>query len=107
MQPNTREISPDSEGQLATVERILRPFGRRHRLSSREQQVLLLACAGRISKETAERLSCSRHTIDEYWSRIFRKTGCRTQTAVLAKVLREEARSILGASVGTCIERQV
>jgi DNA-binding CsgD family transcriptional regulator len=65
-------------------------FARDHALSEREYEVLRSACQGRASKETAYLMKCSRHTVDEYWSRIFRKTGCRSQIAVLATILRQQ-----------------
>jgi DNA-binding CsgD family transcriptional regulator len=82
----------------ADVSDPIAPFATRYGLSERERQVLVSASLGRASKETADVLKCSRHTVDEYWARIFRKTDCHSQVAVLAKILRQQIRA--GAEVG-------
>ena len=65
------------------VERYRRACG----LSSRETEVILLASLGRNCKEIAFALGCRPPTVDIYWTRIYRKTGCRSHLEVLAALL--------------------
>ena len=57
-----------------------------HCLSPRETEVLRLAMTGLIAKEIAVVLSVSAKTIEQYWSRIYGKTGVRGREAVIASV---------------------
>jgi DNA-binding CsgD family transcriptional regulator len=66
------------------VARYRREFG----LSERETQVVLLASLGRNCKEIAFDLGCRPPTVDIYWTRIYRKTGCGSHLEVLAALLR-------------------
>jgi DNA-binding CsgD family transcriptional regulator len=67
--------------------RVVERYRRECGLSSRETQVILLASLGRNCKEIAADLGCRPPTIDIYWTRIYRKTGCRSHLEVLAALL--------------------
>lgn len=55
-----------------------------HHLSPRQAEVLRCAMDGLTAKETAERLVVGIRTVEDYWQRIFDKTGRRSRDKVLA-----------------------
>ncbi len=62
-----------------------RAFAREYGLSAREIEVIALTAAGIRGRELAARMSCSIHTVREYWQRVQRKTGIASRGAVVAK----------------------
>jgi DNA-binding CsgD family transcriptional regulator len=62
-------------------------FAREQALSTREREVINLALQELHTKEIAHRLGCAPSTIDEYWKRIYRKTGAGSKLAVLSRLL--------------------
>jgi DNA-binding CsgD family transcriptional regulator len=58
-------------------------------LSPRQLKLVKLSVAGLHRKETASRLACSLKTIEGYWKRIYEKTGCDSEAAVVARFIRE------------------
>lgn len=74
------------------------------RLSKRESQVVSLAAIGLASKQIAERIGCSPTTVDVYWTRLYRKTQCRSHIEVLAALLRIAcaASSVVTAEMPGC-----
>jgi DNA-binding CsgD family transcriptional regulator len=69
------------------LDAVVREFSVKNRLSPREETVVRAAADGRDRKSSAALLGCSAGTVDTYWGRIFKKTGCRSQTEVFAKVV--------------------
>jgi DNA-binding CsgD family transcriptional regulator len=69
------------------VKSLVQDFALQYKLSSREMEVLVLAARGMISKEMAALLNLSTKTIDSYWSRIYSKTGIRSQRELLSSLL--------------------
>jgi len=61
-----------------------RAWARRHKLSTRQAEILVLAVAGLTNDQIAQQLSCSKHSIDTHWSRIFHKTNVRGRAVVIA-----------------------
>ncbi len=57
-------------------------------LSARETDVVELASLGHGCKEIAFQLGCRPPTVDVYWTRIYRKTGCRSHLEVMAALLK-------------------
>jgi DNA-binding NarL/FixJ family response regulator len=53
------------------------------RLTEREMEILLLVASGRSSKEIAERLFLSPHTINTHRKHILRKLSCKSATELL------------------------
>jgi DNA-binding CsgD family transcriptional regulator len=70
------------------VVELVRQFASVSRLSDRESQVLRSAAEGRSMKEAAAELGISIKTVGDYWSRIYAKTGDRSQLEVVARLLR-------------------
>ena len=66
---------------------IISRFQEKFRLSDREADVVRLASLGHGCKEIAYELGCRSPTIDIYWTRIYRKTGCRSHLEVMAALL--------------------
>jgi DNA-binding CsgD family transcriptional regulator len=60
-----------------------------YRLSRRELEILKLLVEGMITKEIAEALSISYHTVDQHQRRIFKKMNVHTRSAAVAKALIE------------------
>src|SRR4051812_22669057 len=69
----------------------LRTLSAHARLSGREVDVLFSAVRGLSMKETAAELSLSPKTVENYWVRIYAKTGCTSQLAVVARLWDMEA----------------
>lgn len=67
---------------------LVESFADRYRLSERERAVLFAALRGMNNQEMADFLACDRGTIATYWSRIFKKTGWRSQRDVIANLFR-------------------
>lgn len=67
---------------------IVRRLCGNHTLSPAEAEVVLAAVDGCSVDETADRLGCSRRTVETHWQRVFKKTGYRSKPDVLAAVLR-------------------
>ncbi len=62
---------------------LLAVYAQEHRLSRRESQTVELSLLqGHSIKEVAHELGLSRKTIEMYWTRIYAKTGCRSQQQV-------------------------
>jgi len=59
-------------------------------LSERELEVLRLLVQGLITKEIAEVLSISYHTVDQHQRRVFKKLNVHTRSAAVAKALMEK-----------------
>jgi len=66
---------------------ILARFREAFLLSAREADVVALASLGHGCKEIAFQLGCGRSTVDIYWTRIYRKTGCGSHLEVMAALL--------------------
>lgn len=91
-------LEPRSEDALATlVERLQRSrlhgpaiarFGKEHGLAIRELLVLQEAVEGLGDKEIASALRLAPGTLSTYWTRIFNRTGLRSQREVLAAMVR-------------------
>jgi two-component system response regulator RegA len=58
------------------------------RLSLRETELVRATADGLETAAASVRVGCSPHTLTTYWQRIFRKTGHRSQPAVLAAIIR-------------------
>jgi DNA-binding CsgD family transcriptional regulator len=74
-------------------------------LSTQEQRLLAATVAGKVEKEIAASLRCTRSTLSTYWQRIFRKTGCRSQTQVVSAVLRWMVDEYVSATSGHDVRR--
>jgi DNA-binding CsgD family transcriptional regulator len=74
----------DSSGRPWLVARFQQAF----LLSAREADVVELASLGHGCKEIAFQLGCRPPTVDIYWTRIYRKTGCRSHLEVMATLLK-------------------
>jgi DNA-binding NarL/FixJ family response regulator len=77
---------------------LLRQFATTHRLSHRETQVLERAVHGLCMKQSADELGLSVKTVENYWTRIYHKTGQSSQLGVLAGMLRWLASSLTGSA---------
>jgi DNA-binding CsgD family transcriptional regulator len=56
-------------------------------VSEMEQEVLRLAAAGLTSKNIAQHLLISRHTVEEYWKRVRKKLNARNKVHAVAIAL--------------------
>jgi DNA-binding CsgD family transcriptional regulator len=84
-----QELTPSDLGtDGGGVVKVVRQFASVSRLSDRESQVLCRAAEGRSMKEAAAELGISIKTVGDYWSRIYAKTGDRSQLEVVARLLR-------------------
>ncbi len=70
----------------ATSTEVLGLVSRAHALSPRERQVLALLLAGSRQHETAERLSISRHTVEDHVKSILAKVGVRSRRELVTGV---------------------
>lgn len=61
----------------------VRAFG----LSDRERELLAHLAAGADTREVAQRMFLSEHTVQDHLKSVFAKTGTHGRRAVLAKVL--------------------
>jgi DNA-binding NarL/FixJ family response regulator len=62
-------------------------FSALYKLSEQESRLLSLAVDGHTNHEAAEVLGCAMSTVRTYWSRIFRKVGCRSERNVVVRLL--------------------
>ncbi|MCC6526821.1 MAG: response regulator [Polyangiaceae bacterium] len=75
--------------QRAALSATLARFASAHALSPAETEAVLALAAGLDGAEQCERLGCGRGSLATYWHRILKKSGLRSQSAVLAALLRE------------------
>jgi len=68
------------------VER-LELFARASALSARESQLLAHLVSGADTREVAARMFLSQHTVQDHLKSVFTKTGTRSRTALLARIL--------------------
>ncbi len=80
-------------GSRGAIQGLLERFAREQALSTREREVIDLALQELHTKEIAHRLGCAPSTVDEYWKRIYKKTGADSKLAVLSRLL---VRALLG-----------
>lgn len=59
----------------------------RHGLTPRQMEVLELLVAGSSNKEVAQALGCALRTVELHVSELLRRTGARSRTALLARLL--------------------
>ena len=57
--------------------------------SKREVEILILLAEGRSSKEVANHLSISRHTVDTHRRNMIRKTGARRTAELVYRLYKE------------------
>jgi DNA-binding CsgD family transcriptional regulator len=71
-------------------------------LTNQEQTVTGLVCRGLATREIAERLSISAHTVQDHLKSIFDKTGVRSRRELVAAILQEQylPRAMTGQPVG-------
>lgn len=79
-------------------EEVLRQFSQRHHLSPREQEVLLLAVAGKQMKEMAQQLGLATDTIKEYLGSVYRKVGVDGRGPLVARLLAEASAGAIEAT---------
>lgn len=60
------------------------------RLSSREQEIILLAAEGWTDKEIASRLKVAAATLKTHWERLRHKLHAKSRAHAVAKLLRHE-----------------
>jgi DNA-binding CsgD family transcriptional regulator len=72
---------------------VLKEFARQHHLSPREQEVLLLAVAGKQMKEMAQQLGLATDTVKEYLGSVYRKVGVDGRGPLVARVLSQATRA--------------
>ena len=80
--------SPDADGEGASVP-----------LTVREEEVLRLVLAGASSREIADRLYISAHTVAFHVKKLMRKFGVHSKVALVAKAALQLDRSDLSAAV--------
>jgi DNA-binding CsgD family transcriptional regulator len=91
--PRARKDFPSNAAQVerdknAQVHAVVTGFGRAHKLSTREMDVLIAAVVRRLSnKETANALGIKYGTVKQYWRRICFKIDCRDSTSVLHELI--------------------
>jgi DNA-binding CsgD family transcriptional regulator len=73
-----------------------------YRLTAAEQVVTRLVCRGLSTRELAERLRITPHTLQDHLKSIFDKVGVRSRRALVAAILREQylPRAAAGHAVG-------
>ena len=69
------------------VGRLVERFAEARALSPAEEHVLTLAAHGLTTKEIATTRGQSPKTVDQYWYRIYCKTGLRSQRDLLAHLI--------------------
>jgi DNA-binding NarL/FixJ family response regulator len=71
-------------------------------LTNQEQTVTGLVCRGLATREIAERLPISAHTVQDHLKSIFDKTGVRSRRELVAAILQEQylPRAMTGQPVG-------
>jgi DNA-binding CsgD family transcriptional regulator len=84
--------APSATAIIASISgAVVEAFSATYGLSAQQSEVLRLTVSGLHAKEVADRLGCSRRTIDAHWTRIFAKTETNSQIAVLASLIRSMA----------------
>jgi DNA-binding CsgD family transcriptional regulator len=73
--------------ELASAAERMALFGRAHGLSAREVEVLDHLRAGADTRQVAEQMFLSRHTVQDHLKAIFAKTGTRNRRTLLARAL--------------------
>jgi DNA-binding NarL/FixJ family response regulator len=66
------------------LEQALRDLRLPYELSHREIEIVAAAARGLDTKATAVELGVGPKTVDEYWSRVYRKLRCRSRLEVVA-----------------------
>lgn len=89
--PGGRSLSSSVVQQRLDV--VLGRLADSYALSRRERQVLGLTMCGVHTKAIASQLGCSPKTVEEYWRRMYRKTGKRAKLEIVAEVLAESLAS--------------
>jgi DNA-binding CsgD family transcriptional regulator len=89
-------IDEPSPFELAPV--LMMAYG----LTDREQAVTALVCRGHSTREIAERLHISAHTVQDHLKAIFDKAGVRSRRELVATILQEQylPRAMSGRPVG-------
>jgi DNA-binding CsgD family transcriptional regulator len=89
-------IDEPSPSELAPV--LMMAYG----LTEREETVTELVCRGLRTREIAERLHISAHTVQDHLKSIFEKTGVRSRRELVAAILQEQylPRAMRGRPVG-------
>ena len=89
-------IDEPSPSELAPV--LMLAYG----LTNQEQTVTGLVCRGLATREIAERLHISVHTVQDHLKSIFDKTGVRSRRELVAAILQEQylPRAMTGQAVG-------
>ena len=76
MSAKVKGASPASEAQCVAQLNRMRSFAAVHRLSEREQEVLLLLLSGVPPKAMGERLGCEYTSVRTHLGRMFKKLKC-------------------------------
>ena len=71
----------------APIQTLLASYAARQSLSRREFQVVEMALLEMHTKEIADQFDCAPSTVEEYWKRIYRKTGAASKVAVISRLL--------------------
>jgi DNA-binding CsgD family transcriptional regulator len=89
-------IDEPSPFELAPV--LMMAYG----LTDREQAVTALVCRGHSTREIADRLHISAHTVQDHLKAIFDKVGVRSRRELVAAILQEQylPRAMAGRPVG-------
>lgn len=66
----------------------LAAYARRHALSPREREAIRLALERHPLEAAAKQMGITVNTLREYWTRIFKKTGTRSQRAIVESIRR-------------------
>lgn len=95
----TRSPPPDGEAFLsigtteghgrATVVQRVGAFGRRHRLSAREEQIFLRLVQGSHPKIIGDALGCDYETVRTHLRRMQKKLGCAGTRELLVRFISE------------------
>jgi DNA-binding CsgD family transcriptional regulator len=80
-----------SQRVSADLRKIVNELASESGLSERETEVARLAAEGLVTKEIARKLGLSEKTVDQYWHRIYEKTGLRSQREFLIALLKRSA----------------
>lgn len=83
---NAHPVNGDCSGGVA---RHVGQFGRRHRLSTREEQILLRLVLGSHPKVIGESLGCEYETVRTHLRRMQKKLGCGGTRELLVRFIAE------------------
>jgi DNA-binding CsgD family transcriptional regulator len=78
-------IAPSASGDRLTS--YVGLFAQQHGLSPQQAAVLRQSAIGLSRKEVAALMGVSPKTVEEHWRRIYGKTGCRSESRVVALLL--------------------